>query len=405
VPVDLAALARHEAVRLFVDRASAAQAAFTLDSGNAAAVAQICQRLDGIPLALELAAARTRALSVQAIAARLHDRFRLLVSGDQTVLPRQRTLRALIDWSFDLLSGPERLLFRRLAVFAGGWTLEAAEAVGAGGGLDTVDVLDLLAQLVGKSLVVMEPGGARYRMLETVRAYAIEKLAEAGDEAATRARHVAHVLALAEAAWDAVGGPEQGPHIQRLDVERENLLAAHAWCGQAADCGEQGLQLVYLLRTYWIIRGLLGLGHRVTVESLARPAALARSAARSRLLVDAGQLSLFMGRHAEACRYLEESRSHRRRDRRPAAAGRGAAAAGAGVRQPGPARPGAPGARTGGGPGRGTGQPAPAGSGAERAGAVAPGGPGTGGGRCDVRTRADHRPRARRRRKHRHRAC
>jgi predicted ATPase/class 3 adenylate cyclase len=307
--VDLAALARHEAVRLFVDRASAAQAAFTLDSGNAAAVAQICQRLDGIPLALELAAARTRALSVQAIAARLHDRFRLLVTGDQTVLPRQRTLRALIDWSFDLLSGPERLLFRRLAVFAGGWTLEAAEAVGAGGGLDTVDVLDLLAQLVGKSLVVMEPGGARYRMLETVRAYAIEKLAEAGDEAATRARHVVHVLALAEAAWDAVGGPEQGPHIQRLDVERENLLAAHAWCGQAADCGEQGLQLVYLLRTYWIIRGLLGLGHRVTVESLVRPAALARSAARSRLLVDAGQLSLFMGRHAEACRYLEESRS------------------------------------------------------------------------------------------------
>jgi predicted ATPase len=283
--------------------------AFVLDSANAAAVAQICQRLDGIPLALELAAARTRALSVQAIAARLHDRFRLLVSGDQTVLPRQRTLRALIDWSFDLLSEPERVLFRRLAVFAGGWTLEAAEAVGAGDELDALDVLDLLAQLVGKSLVVMEPGGARYRMLETVRAYAIEKLVQAGDEARTRARHVVHVLALAEAAWDAVGGPEQGPHIQRLDIERENLLAAHAWCGQAADCGEQGLQLIYLLRTYWIIRGLLGLGHRVTVESLARPAALARHAARSRLLVDAGQLSLFMGRHAEACQYLEESRA------------------------------------------------------------------------------------------------
>jgi tetratricopeptide (TPR) repeat protein len=201
------------------------------------------------------------------------------------------------------------MLYRRLAVFAGGWTLEAAEAVGAGDELDALDVMDLLAQLVGKSLVVMEPGGARYRMLETVRAYAIEKLVQAGDEARTRARHVVHVLALAEAAWDAVGGPEQGPHIQRLDIERENLLAAHAWCGQAAECGDQGLQLIYLLRTYWIIRGLLGLGHRVTVESLARPAALARHAARSRLLVDAGQLSLFMGRHAEACQYLEESRA------------------------------------------------------------------------------------------------
>jgi hypothetical protein len=139
---------------------------------------------------------------------------------------------------------------------------------------------------------------------------------------------VVHVLALAEAAWDAVGGPEQGPHIQRLDIERENLLAAHAWCGQAADCGDQGLQLIYLLRTYWIIRGLLGLGHRVTVESLARPAALARQRGAQPA---AGRRRAAEPVHGPPRRSLPvpgRKPRHRRRDRRPAAAGRGAAAAG-----------------------------------------------------------------------------
>lgn len=304
---DPALLAQHEAVRLFVDRASAAQAAFRLTPANALAVAAICRQLDGIPLAIELAAARTRALAVPAIAERLGDRFRLLVSHDQTVLPRQRTLRALIDWSFDLLSEAERALFRRLAVFAGGFTLEAAEAVGGGDGIAPAEVLDLLALLVGKSLVVMDAEGARYRMLETVRAYAAEKLAEAGDEPGARRRHVQHHLALAEAARTHLAGPERGSWLQRLDTERENLLAAHAWCLRDPEGRDADLQLVFVLKTYWHLRGLLNLGYRVTLEALARTDPAQRDRGRCRVLCDAGQLCHFTGRHDEARAYLEES--------------------------------------------------------------------------------------------------
>jgi len=307
---DLQALGRHEAVRLFVDRASAVQPAFRLTAANAAAVAEICRRLDGIPLALELAAARARALSVQAIAARLNDRFRLLVSGDQTVLPRQRTLRALIDWSHELLSEPERALFRRLAVFAGGWTLEAAEAVGGGDGLPAAEVLDLLAQLVQKSLVQMDPDGQRYGLLDTVRAYAAEKLAAAGDdEARTRTRHVGHFVPFAEVTPLKLSGPEQAQWLHCLDTELDNLLSAHDWCGREPACRDAGLQLVFVLKPYWRTRGLLGLGHRVTVEALARTRPDERSFGRCRVLCDAGQLCCFMGRHEEARRYLEESRA------------------------------------------------------------------------------------------------
>ncbi len=294
-------LGRHEAVRLFMDRATAVQPALRLTSENAATVGDICRRLDGIPLALELAAARTRALSLQAIASRLADRFRLLVSGDQTVLPRQRTLRALIDWSFDLLPEPERMLFRRLAVFAGGWTLDAAEAVGSGDGIDSAEVLDLLARLVEKSLVVMEPSGERYRMLETVRAYAAEKLAASGEDSATCERHVDHHLLLAEKARPGLVGPEQGSWLRRLDAERENLLVTHARCG-----AEKGLRLVYALRPYWLNRGLLDLGYRITVESLGREGAQSRDRLRFRGLSDAGWLAYFMGRYGLARQYLEE---------------------------------------------------------------------------------------------------
>jgi predicted ATPase/class 3 adenylate cyclase len=303
-PAHLARLARHEAVRLFMDRATAVQPGLQLSGKTAGAVAQICRQLDGIPLALELAAARTRVLSVQAIAARLKDRFKLLVSGDQTVLPRQRTLRALIDWSHELLSQPERALFARLSVFAGGWTLEAAEAVCADAALDAADVLDLLAQLVQKSLVVMEPGGERYRMLETVRAYAAEKL---HDEAATRRRHVAHYLSFAESARSHLAGPEQAQWLALLDTERENLLSAHGWCGSDAACRDNGLQLVFLLKIYWHARGLLSLGYRVTLEALQRTGAGERTFARCRVLCDAGQLACHMGRYAEARGYLEQS--------------------------------------------------------------------------------------------------
>ncbi|MEP6655729.1 MAG: tetratricopeptide repeat protein [Betaproteobacteria bacterium] len=302
-------LLQYEAVRLFIERAVAVQPAFQVTSENAVAVADICHHLDGIPLAIELAAARVRALSVMQIAARLGDRFRLLTGGDRTALPRQQTLRALIDWSFDLLTDHERALFRRLSVFAGGWTLEAAEAVGAGGDLDQVDVLDLLTRLVEKSLVAMEAQGERYRLLETVRQYAQERLDESGEGGRARTQHLRFFLALAEKARPELNGPHQGESLARLDMERENILAAHAWCDHAEEGADAGVRLAYFVKPYWFNRGLLGLGHRVTVEALARVGAQERSLNRARVLADAGQFCSYMGRYAEAQGYLEESLS------------------------------------------------------------------------------------------------
>lgn len=299
-------LTRHEAVRLFIDRASASNPGFRVTQKNAAAIADICHRLDGIALALELAAARARALPVETIAARLNDRFKLLVTGDQTVLPRQRTLRALIDWSYDLLSEHEKAVFQRLSVFAGGWTLEAAEAVAAGDDIDASQVLDLLARLVEKSLVVMEADSGRYRMLDTVRHYAQEKLAESGDEEATRTRHLDFYLQFAETARPELAGPEQGTWLGRLDVERENLLSAFGWSDSAKNGSESGLRLVFALRPYWLSRGLLTLWHRLSVDLLQRADLQTRNEARCRTLGAAGQLCCFMGRYGEARAYLEE---------------------------------------------------------------------------------------------------
>ena len=305
--VTLAELTQHEAVRLFIDRATASQPAFKVTVANAAAVTDICHRLDGIPLAIELAAARTRALSVEAIAARLNDRFRLLVTGDKTVLPRQRTLRALIDWSYDLLDPPERLLFQRLSVFAGGWTLDAADMVGAGDPVDAADVLDLLTRLVEKSLVVMELSADRYRMLDTVRHYAQEKLGESGGASSTCTQHLDFYLTLAETARPELAGPEQGTWLAHLDLERENMLSAYEWSGHADAGVELSLRLVHALRPYWKNRGLMTLGYRMAVELLARPGFQARDAARSRALFGVGQLCHFMGRYREATIHLAES--------------------------------------------------------------------------------------------------
>jgi len=299
-------LTQHAAVRLFVDRTQAAQPSFRVSTRNAPAVADICHRLDGIPLAIELAAARTRALSVEAIAARLSDRFRLLVTGDKTVLPRQRTLRALIDWSYDLLNEPERALFQRLSVFAGGFTLEAVEGVGAGGDVKQADVLDLLAHLVEKSLVVMEPGGARYRMLDTVRAYARERLDEAGDARSVRDRHLHFFVEFAERARPELRGPEQGAWLRRVDLDRENILAAHAWSEGAGRHGELQWRLVEALRLYWINRGLLTLGLRLNVNLLERDRPRLPESERCRSLFGAGQISFLMGNHRQARNFLSE---------------------------------------------------------------------------------------------------
>lgn len=306
-----AALMQYASVRLFIDRAVAAQPAFELTHQNALAVAEICQRLDGIPLALELAAARVRALSVENIAAHLNDRFHLLTGGDRTAMPRQQTLRALIDWSYDLLTDHERILLRRLAVFAGGWTLAAAEAVGAGGDLAKNDVLDLLTCLVEKSLVVLESEGERYRLLETVRQYAQERLDRSDEGDAVRTRHLLFYLALAEEARPELVGPKQGAWFALLDFERENMLAAHGWADHAENGVESGLRFVFLSKLYWVYRGLLGLGYRMTKEALARPRQQykKRTLNRCRALHTAGQLGFFMGHYAEAESHLHESLS------------------------------------------------------------------------------------------------
>ena len=305
--IPLESLTQYAAVHLFIDRATAAQPAFRVTEKNAAAVADICHRLDGIPLALELAAACVRTLSVERIAQRLSDRFHLLTGGDRTALPRQQTLRALIDWSYDLLSEPERALLRRLAVFAGGFTLEAAETVGAAGEITQTDVLTLLASLVDKSLVAPEAGGERYRLLDTVQEYARQRLDHSGEEEDARTRHLAFYLRFAEKARPELAGPEQGAWLARLDLEHENLLAAHAWCDRANTGAETGVRLVHAVKPYWFNRGLLGLGHRTTVGALARAGAQARGLARCVVLADAGQFCMFMGSYREAVGHLVES--------------------------------------------------------------------------------------------------
>jgi predicted ATPase/class 3 adenylate cyclase len=297
---------RFEAVHLFVERARAMKASFRHSDQCMPAIVEICRQLDGIPLALELAAARVRVLSVEQIAARVNDRFRLLTTGDRTALPRQQTLRAMIDWSYDLLTEKERMLLRRLAVFAGGWTLEAAESIGSGGGVEQSQVLDLLTDLVDKSLVMVDAEGGRYRLLETVRQYANELLALSGDAEDARARHLGYFLRLAEEAWSGLVGPEQGVWLARLDFERENLLAAHAWCMQSKDGGELALKLANSIKQYWVSRGQLGLRYRLVVEALAHAGAQSRNLARCHGLFNAGQVCYFMGNYDQSIEYLRE---------------------------------------------------------------------------------------------------
>jgi predicted ATPase/DNA-binding winged helix-turn-helix (wHTH) protein len=293
------------AIQLFVERARAANPALAPDVDRSAAVAEICKRLDGMPLAIELAAARVRALSVARIAERLDDRFRLLTSGDTTAVPHQQTLRASIDWSYELLSEPERALLRRLSVFAGGCTLEAAEAVCDGGEAQAGPaVMELLANLVEKSLVSLDGGGERYLLLETVREYALEQLEASGEADAVRDGHLEHFLAFASRARLELVGPEQARWYQRVDLERDNILAAQRWC-ETAGQPLLGLRLVSSLKGYWVNRGMVALARQVTMAALERVPERGRQ--RARTLYDAGQMAYFMGLFAEARAQLEES--------------------------------------------------------------------------------------------------
>ena len=243
------------AIELFADRARLAQAGFTVSSDNAAAVAEICGRLDGMPLAIELAAARVRSLSLAEILEGLHDRFRLLTGGARTAVRRQQTLRASVDWSHALLSEPERDLFRRLAVFLGGFDVDAAQAVAGGGDVERYQVLDQLTLLVDKSLVVAEntSGRTRYQLLETVRQYAQEKLAESGEADAVRSRHRDHYTAMA-ALLDAPARTDYERRVDHAEEEMDNLRAAFVWSLETGDVG-RSLELAASLQPLWFTRG------------------------------------------------------------------------------------------------------------------------------------------------------
>jgi predicted ATPase/DNA-binding SARP family transcriptional activator len=310
-------LARSEAVQLFLDRARAALPDFELTATNASAIMQICRRLDGIALAIELAASRVKLLTVEQIAARLDDAFHLLTGGSRTALPRQQTLIATIDWSYNLLTDHERVLLRRLAVFAGGWTLEAAEAIGAGDDLERYEILDLLTQLVNKSLVVVEQTQleearfceARYHLLDTIRQYAREKFAREeraanDDNAAVRQRHVLFFLQLAERAEPELQRSDQAAWFNRLDVEYDNLRAALDWACLTND--EAGLQLGRALRQYWGVR-YWSEGRQWLTRILALPVAQPRTTARASVLNGAAYLAHMQGDAASAERLYEES--------------------------------------------------------------------------------------------------
>jgi non-specific serine/threonine protein kinase len=256
-----------EAVGLFVTRAAASKPGFALSNDNADAVARLCRRLDGIPFALELAASRVGLLGVDGLLARLDDRFRLLSGGSRTALPRHQTLRGLIDWSYELLSEPERALLARVGVFAGGWTLDAAEAVAAGEEIDRRDVLDLLDHLVAKSLVTLDHGPqARFGMLESVREYARERLLERGEAAAARAAHARHFTALAKRSETALA---PRPWLDALETDLANVRLMLDWQlsdGDPATC----LRLAWDLWALWYLRGYLREGIAWIEQALAR---------------------------------------------------------------------------------------------------------------------------------------
>jgi non-specific serine/threonine protein kinase len=337
-----------EAVRLFVERAQSATPGFALNEGNLAAVEQICRRLDGIPLAIELAAARIGLLSPSQIARRLDDRFGLLTGRIRTALPRHQTLRALIDWSHNLLDERERILFRRLAVFDGAWSLDATEAICAGDGFGADETLDALSGLVAKSLVLTIPraGEVRYGLLESLRVYATDALREAGETERVRDRHCGWVLALAERAASELHGPRQDLWLDRLDREREQLRAAQRWAvtrgdaetiarlggalwqfwwarAEAAEAREWVSTVVLLARqarpTLELTRALHGAGMLAgsladypTSRSLLREALTAARQLGDRdtlamVLDSLGRQLSFEGQYAEANRHLTEA--------------------------------------------------------------------------------------------------
>jgi non-specific serine/threonine protein kinase len=306
-----------ESGELFLDRGRLVSPTFEITAQNARAVAQICRRLDGIPLAIELAAARLGVLSPDQIAARLDQSFRLLTGGNRTVMRRQQTLHATIDWSYQLLSEAERRLVRHLAVFAGGWSLEAAEAVGADPRRPHEDVFELLSQLVAKSMVLVEESGGnepsvvRYRFLETIRQYAEERLVAANEAESARMHHRDWYLGLAEQAVEGMEGADQKRWTDRLELEYDNLRAALSWSAAHPESSAALLLLTGYLGRFWQARGYANEGI-AWLEAALSQSTTGPSSARARALNWRGVLEMWDGKLPAACMFLEESISHAR---------------------------------------------------------------------------------------------
>jgi non-specific serine/threonine protein kinase len=294
-------LGTYEAAQLLLDRARSIDPEFSITPATAPAIAEICRRLDGLPLAIELAAARLTVLSIDQIRDRLDDRFHLLAGGDRTSAARQQTLEAAVDWSYELLTPRERLLLRRLAIFARDWTLEAAEEVCADDALARSDVLDVLARLVDKSLVLVSrapDGGRRNRFLETIRHYARARLAESGETGVIADRHLRWCMLVAEPDASGLAGRDRA-WLRRLHDEHENVRAALDWSATAPGGAPLGLALAVGMVQFWTVRGLFAEGQQ-WLERLLDADPPSEAPVRARALAGLGQLAFFQGDLARA---------------------------------------------------------------------------------------------------------
>jgi predicted ATPase/DNA-binding transcriptional regulator YiaG len=311
----LADLAQYAAIRLFLERAAATQPGFQLTEQNADAISQICQRLDGIPLALELAAARVSALPVDHLAAQLRTCFRLLSGGSHTAPPRHQTIRATVEWSYRLLTESEQTVFRRLAVFVGGCTLAAAEAMCSGEQISTNEIVELLMRLVDRSLLMVADQGCepRFLMLETIREFAFEQLAQTEETADRLRRHMEHFLALAEEAEQSLRGPDQAAWFLKLERDRENLRAALAWTCRQTDTPDLLLRMTAALYRFWWRRGHLSEGREWLGVCLERASSHTDSEEdeqtrlRARVLNGAAVLARAQGDYTKARSLFNES--------------------------------------------------------------------------------------------------
>ena len=302
-------LSQYESARLFIERAQFHRPQFAITQQNAPVLASVCSRLDGIPLAIELAAARVRSMSVEEVNQRLDQQFRLLTGGSRTALPRQQTLRSLIDWSYELLNDAEKVLLCRLSVFSGGWVLKAAEQVCSDQGIEDSEILDLLTSLADKSLIGVDEqhGVTRFRLLETVRQYARDRLMESGEIGRWRDRHLAYFLALAEEAEPHLRDADQQAWLDGLDTEHDNLRSALAWSSAAGGDTASGLRLASALWWFWNVRGHLTEGRSWLSGLLAAEPSSQFPAIRADALLGASVLAAQQDDYRVARALCEES--------------------------------------------------------------------------------------------------